>query len=270
MLAQANPEAVSGTSVVATGVYSPRVPLLRAAAVQIGASLAVLVLALGIAAVTGGSASKTALAVAQGVAAACLARALAMDAWWLPIHALFVPGLIWMLGFGMSPLYPLAALLVLLATYGGVFRTRVPLFLSSRAAVNAVAGLLPRRQDFAFLDLGCGTGGVLRGLARHRPEGRYHGIEAAPVPFLLSWLRAAFGSNAGSIRWGNFHALDLAHYDVVYAYLSPAAMDDLWCKALREMRPGSLLISNGFAIPGVRPTATLATGVDSRLFLWRM
>ena len=268
MLAQANPEAVSGSSVLSAGAYPPRAPLLRAAAVQIGASL--LVLALGISGVTGGNASAMALAVAQGIAAACLARAWAMDSWWLPIHALFVPGLIWMLGFAMSPLYPLAAFLVLLAMYGGVFRTRVPLFLSSRAAVKAVAGLLPVRQDFVFLDLGCGMGGVLRGLARQRPEGHYCGIEAAPVPFLLSWLRAAFGSNAGSIRWGDFHDLDLAHYDVVYAYLSPAAMDDLWCKARREMCPGSLLISNGFAIPGVRPTATLATDGDSKLFLWRM
>lgn len=270
MLAQANPEVVSGSSVLAAGPYSPRVPLLRAAAAQIGASLAVLVLALGIAGVTGGNPSVMPLAVAQGIAAACLARALAMDAWWLPIHALFVPGLIWMLGFAMSPLYPLAAFLVLLAMYGGVFRTRVPLFLSSRAAVTAVAGLLPSRQDFTFLDLGCGTGGVLRSLARQHPAGSYHGIETAPLPFLLSWLRAAFGSNAGSIRWGDFHDLDLAHYDVVYAYLSPAAMDDLWCKARREMRPGSLLISNGFAIPGVRSTATLVTDGDSRLFVWRM
>jgi hypothetical protein len=35
------------------------------------------------------------------------------------------------------------------------------------------------------------------------------------------------------------------------------------------MRSGSLLISNGFAVPGVPPALTVATG-DSRLLLWRM
>ena len=45
MLAQANPEVVSGSSAFSADAYPSRVPLLRAAAVQIGASLLVLVLA---------------------------------------------------------------------------------------------------------------------------------------------------------------------------------------------------------------------------------
>ena len=49
-------------------------------------------------------------------------------------------------------------------------------------------------------------------------------------------------------------------------------MGDLWHKASREMRSGSLLISNSFAVPGVPPALTVATGAhgDSRLLLWRM
>jgi predicted O-methyltransferase YrrM len=47
--------------------------------------------------------------------------------------------------------------------------------------------------------------------------------------------------------------LDFAQFDVVFAYLSPAAMPELWKKAQREMRPGSLLISYEFPIEGVEP-----------------
>jgi SAM-dependent methyltransferase len=192
-----------------------------------------------------------------------------MEAWWLPIHALFVPGLVWTLGFGLPPVYALGAFCLLASLYWGVSRTRVPLFLSSRAAALAVAGLLPQERSFSFLDLGCGLGGVLACLARARPAGRYYGIESAPLPFLLSWLRAALVEQSCRISWGDFRDLDLGRYDVVYAYLSPAAMGDLWRKARREMRSGSLLISNGFAVPGVPPALTVATG-DSRLLLWRM
>jgi hypothetical protein len=64
----------------------------------------------------------------------------------------------------------------------------------------------------------------------------------------------------------------LAKYDVVYAYLSPVPMADLWKKARLEMRPGSLFVSNGFIVPDVWPTQAIALGdrVGSTLYIWRM
>jgi predicted O-methyltransferase YrrM len=59
-------------------------------------------------------------------------------------------------------------------------------------------------------------------------------------------------SNAHFIR-GDYDRLDFASYDVVFAYLSPAAMPALWQKANVEMRKGSLLLSYEFDIPGVEP-----------------
>lgn len=259
-------DAVAGSALA----YPARVPLAQGAAVQAGASLVILALTFAVPAEANDDAMTWALL--QGIVAAKLGRGLGMEAWWLPIHALFVPGLVWTLGFGLPPVYALAAFCLLASLYWGASRTRVPLFLSSRAAAQAVADLLPRERSFTFLDLGCGLGGVLAGVARARPAGRYYGVESAPVPFLLSRLRAALGTRSGRISWGDFRDLDLGRYDVVYAYLSPAAMGDLWRKAKREMRPGSLLISNSFAVPGVSPALTVATGAQghSRLLLWRM
>jgi hypothetical protein len=45
----------------------------------------------------------------------------------------------------------------------------------------------------------------------------------------------------------------LADHDLVYAFLSPAPMSELWAKAQAEMRPGSLFVSNSFPVPGVTP-----------------
>lgn len=260
-------DAVAGPALA----YPARVPLRQAAAVQAGAALLLLALAAVVPAAAAHSGAMT-WALLQGIIAARLARGLGMEAWWLPMHALFVPGMVWTLGLGLPPVYAFAAFCLLASLYWGVSRTRVPLFLSSRAAAHAVADLLPRGRSFTFLDLGCGLGGVLAYLARAHPAGRYYGIESAPLPFLLSRLRAVLGAQSCRISWGDFRELDLGRYDVVYAYLSPAAMGDLWRKARREMRCGSLLISNGFAIADVPPTSTVATGAqgDSRLLLWRM
>ena len=268
MLPLSSPERAVAAAGVPADACPAHVPLPQAAAVQAGASLVVLALA----ALVPATDDAMTWALLQGIVAARLGRGLGMQAWWFPIHALFAPGLVWTLGWGLPPAYALPAFCLLGSLSWGVSRTRVPLFLSGRATVQAVADLLPREGSFTFVDLGCGLGGVLGYLARARPAGRYHGIESAPVPFLLSRLRAAFALQSWRISWGDFRDLDLGRYDVVYAYLSPAAMAGLWEKARREMRSGSLLISNSFAVPGVPPGLTLATGArgNSRLLLWRM
>jgi hypothetical protein len=259
---------VSGT----VRAWPARVPLRQAATAQTGAVLLVVVLAVLFPGISVMAGSAMSLALLQGVIAAVLGRALCMDPWWLPINVLFVPGLVWILSFNLPPVFALAAFCLLASLYWGVARTRVPLFLSSRAATAALVELLPRGGSFSFLDLGCGLASVITRLARARPSGQYSGIESAPVPYLLSRLRVAFTARACRIAWGDFNDLDLRCYDIVYAYLSPAAMTDVWRKASNEMRPGSLLISNSFAIPGVQPAMTISTGLSdgSRLLLWRM
>jgi hypothetical protein len=244
----------------------------QAALVQIGAVLLALLLGIlfPVLDLTGDAGMRFALL--QGIIAAALGRAAGMEPWWLPIHALFAPALLWNLTFGLPPLYWLGAFCLLASLYWKVSQTRVPLFLSSRAATQAITELLPCDRRFSFLDMGCGVGSVLARLVRARPQGSFHGIESAPLPFLLSRLRTAWGARPCRISWGDFSSLDLSQHDVVYAYLSPAAMSDVWHKARREMRPGSLLISNQFEIPGVPPTSTIAVGrhSDSKLLLWRM
>jgi len=271
-LPQPSPEDDSGSNPASSGAYSSRVPLVQAAAAQGAAFLVVLLLLVLVPGAANGRDDVIAWAALQGCVAVLLGRALGMEPWWFPMHALFVPGLVWMLGLGLPPLYPLAAFFLLASVYWGVSRSRVPLFSSSLAAARAVAQLLPRDHGFKFVDLGSGLGGMLDRLVRARPQGRYCGIEAAPLPFLVSWLRAAASARPCQLVWGDFRRIDLGRYDVVYAYLSPAAMTGLWNKARLEMRAGSLLISNSFAVPGVAPAYTIATGASdgARLLIWKM
>lgn len=209
-------------------------------------------------------------ALLQGALAAALAQSLAMERWWLWIHLLFLPALVLASATGLPPWSFLCGFLLLFLVHGATYRTQVPTHLSRRKAVAAAVKLLPPGPGFRCIDLGCGFGGVLDALARLRRDGEYRGIEGALLPFAASWIRGRF--NGCRVRWGDLWDVDLGVYDVVYVYLSPAAMPRLWAKARNEMRPGSILISNNFLIPGVAPALTV--DIDPRrgaaVYLWRI
>lgn len=211
-------------------------------------------------------------ALLEGIFAAAIGRRLGMAIWWLPIHLVFAPAVVAALAFALPPLWFFGGFVLLVLVYGKTYQTQVPLYLSSRAAAQATALLLPAQRGFSFLDLGSGCGGLLHHLGKARPDGNYHGIEAAPLPLLLSKCRNFFRASGCRMSWGNFWNRDFAPYDVVYAYLSPAPMAALWRKARAEMRPGSIFISNSFAVPGVAPEMLLELSdfEGSALHVWRM
>jgi hypothetical protein len=214
-----------------------------------------------------------AFALLCGTLATAFSRIAGLARWWLFIQFAFVPALVLMLALNIPPGFFLAAFLVMLVVYWSTFRTQVPLYLSSDKVWQALETRLPAGKSFTFVDLGSGIGGVLTHLSHTHPQGRYLGIETAPLPFLWSWLRIRFGGYRNcSVHWGNLWDSDLSQYDVVFAYLSPVPMKELWQKAKKEMRPGSLFISNTFAVPEQPPQETLT--VDdlhhSTLYLWRM
>lgn len=213
-----------------------------------------------------------AAAFLQGATAAVLGRAFSLAWWWLPINLLFAPAVVALLAAQISPVWYLGAFLLLLSVYWSVARTRVPLYLSSRQAWAAVAARLPSGPGFSFADLGAGLGGLPYCLARQRPDGMFHGIEAAPLPFLTSWLRTKPAARNCRMVWGSFWKQDISRFDVVYAYLSPAPMEALWRKVRAEMRPGALFISNTFAVPGVPPAEVVQLDDlhRSKLYVYRL
>ncbi len=208
-----------------------------------------------------------ALIVIQGGLAWLLSRWLSLPGWWQLINTIFFP-LAWLVHHtGLHPLWFLAGFILLALTSLGSLHTRVPLYLSSQQAVLEAARRIPGEQA-RVLDLGCGLGGWLAGLHAARPGLELAGVEMAPLNWLTSRLRLR---GKAEIRLGSLWDIDLSNYDVVYAYLSPAPMAQLWQKIEREMRPGSLFISNTFAVPGKEPdeTVELHDLSHARLLIWR-
>ena len=129
--------------------------------------------------------------------------------------------------------------------------------------------LVRDRRGVRLIDIGSGLGGLVLDLSRRRPDAQVAGIELAPLPWLLSRLRARLsGSRAHFVR-GDYEALDFADYDVVFAYLSPVVMTALWLKAEKEMLPGSMLVSYEFKITARAPDKTIVTTEGGPLiYIW--
>ncbi|MFC0250328.1 class I SAM-dependent methyltransferase [Massilia consociata] len=212
--------------------------------------------------------SYLAVAGLQGAIAAGLTWWRGLASWWRLIQLLFPLALFGASQLAVPPPVFLAAFLFLLVLYWSTYRTQVPYYPSGRAVWHAVAGLLPHAGTVRVIDIGSGLGGMVLDLAR-RPGIEATGIELAPLPWLVSRLRAALGGSRARFIRGDYDKLDFAGYDLVFAYLSPAAMDALWQKAVREMRPGALLVSYEFVIDARLPDRTVyPTMGGPALYIW--
>jgi hypothetical protein len=140
-------------------------------------------------------------------------------------------------------------LLGLFATYAPAFWTRVPYYPTSKAAYPLILAEIPPEVPFTFVDIGCGLGDLLVFLQKHRPLGLYYGVEIGLVPYIVSKVKARTqGNGRVSIRFQDLKNLSLGEFDYVYAFLSPAAMSEVWHKACREMKHGSTFITNAFEV----------------------
>jgi SAM-dependent methyltransferase len=245
-------------------------PALRALAIQFVAAMLTLAIVLLTSRLADIAVSIGLAALLQGALAAVLTAWRGLARWWIAMQALFPLALLTTLALHLPPVLYLAAFLFLLMLYWSTFRTQVPFYPSGPRVWQAVLDLLPADRAPRVIDIGSGLGGLVLALSRARPEGEFIGIELAPLPWIASLLRARMSRSRARFIRGDYDALDLAQFDVVFAYLSPAAMPALWQKVQREMRPGSLLLSYEFPIFGAPPDLTVLPNPHGPvLYGWR-
>jgi hypothetical protein len=211
------------------------------------------------------------LVLMQAFLATLLSSLARMASWWRWIHLCF-PLAAWTMSNWHVPneLY-LVGFVISLSLFWTTFRSQVPFFPSRPIVWQQVAKLIPQDKPLRLIDIGSGLGDMAMHIAKLRPDGHVLGIEIAPLPWLISYVRAKIRRSSAIFSLGDYRALDFANYDVIFAYLSPAAMLALWEKAHQEMLPGSTLISLEFDIPGVVPSLCIDTGGQSpMLYVWHI
>jgi hypothetical protein len=256
---------------ISNSLRQPFKPATLAVLVQCAAALAVLIFSRLIHLSADIALPIFALVLMQALLAAVFSNFVGMASWWRWIHLCF-PIAIWVMSNWHVPNeFYLVGFVVSLSLFWTTFRSQVPFFPSRPVVWEQVVKLMPMDKSLRLIDIGSGLGDMSMYVAKMRPECHIEGIEIAPLPWLVSFVRGKIRRSSAIFKLGDYRALDFADYDIIFAYLSPAAMLALWEKANQEMKSGSLLISLEFEIPGANPSMRIAGGEDSpMIFVWQI
>ena len=163
---------------------------------------------------------------------------------WIWIFIILAGGL-----FALKIIYVLSIALVLPFTQGALYVS------TSRAKISAFINAVPMTAEQKLVDLGCGDGRVLRE-AQKRYGVRAVGYEINPLAYLKARI-FSFGTNNIKIRHQNFWEADLSDADVVFCYLYPDVMKRLATKLVASLKPGAVIVSSNFSLPGFAPSQVI-------------
>lgn len=137
---------------------------------------------------------------------------------------------------------------------------------------RALLDSLPPDLLGEVIDLGSGWGTLSIGLAKKLPSCQITGYESSPVPHFLSvlFLLLLRYPNLKFVRADIFEA-SVRDAVAVVCYLYPGAMTKLISKLETELRPGTIVITNTFAVPDWKPEkiAEAADIYRSKIYFYR-
>lgn len=167
--------------------------------------------------------------------------------------------------FGLKVAYVLCTALVLPSTGGALYVS------TSRVRISAFLEAVPMKAGQLLVDIGCGDGRVLRKVRKR------YGVRAVGYELnLLAYIKAkllCLGRKNVEIKWCNFWTVDLSDADVVFCYLFPDVMKDLAAKLKLGLKPGAVVVSCNFDLPGFIPEQILRPGNslhNDPIYVYRM
>lgn len=139
-----------------------------------------------------------------------------------------------------------------------LFVLRVPYVPTTRAVAEAMITLADVRPGMTVFDLGAGDARLLISALRRTAGIRVVGVEAAPLVWLLGWIRIRLSRLP--IEWRLQSALktDLRGADVVFLYVTPVLMIKLAPLLKAQLKAGAKVVSHVFQLPGVSPERVVA------------
>lgn len=125
---------------------------------------------------------------------------------------------------------------------------------TSFKAKQALIQALPPTVSGNIYELGAGWGSLLLPLAQRYPYSEVTGFETSPLPFFVTRCRLYVkGLTHAKVLRRDFFKADLSDAGLIVCYLYPGAMHRLKSKFEAELKKGTWIISNTFAIPGWQP-----------------
>lgn len=160
-----------------------------------------------------------------------------------------------------SLLFWTAVTLVSIDAYFLFFHGGVPNIRTAPAIRKKVIELLKAdyaargHEGYTIIDAGSGNGLFSREIARAMPQARVIGVEIAGQSVAWAeWLRRRAGLNNLEYRKASFFDYDFSGADAVFTFLIPSVLGPLGRKLEKDVKSGTLVISNKFRLGGDWPT----------------
>lgn len=121
-----------------------------------------------------------------------------------------------------------------------------------------------------LLDLGAGTGNMITCASKYFGT-RAIGYEISPMPYLQAKMRQMFSNTKTHIYFASIFEAKLSDANIIFLYLLPKMLLTLAPKLKQECRPGTLIITRGFPLPGMKAIKQFRAGKEkTKIFLYRV
>lgn len=130
-----------------------------------------------------------------------------------------------------------------------IFNRGIPNIRTAPALRDQMIGILQAAAVKRVYDLGAGTGDLSRALAAALPHAQVTGIEISAAACRKAKARGRHLENL-DYRQADFMTENLSDADAVVMFLIDTMMPPLREKLRRELRPGTIVLSNKFPLGG--------------------
>lgn len=132
---------------------------------------------------------------------------------------------------------------------------------TSRRATQALVKLIRQYRPDAqnFYDLGCGRGTLSLAIKKALPELPVRGLDKSLIRIFLAKLKAKISGRKIDFRKQDIFEADLGSAQIVYTYLWYDSMPPLEKKLRKELKPGTMVITNTSNLPTWRPIQKIVT-----------
>ncbi|MDH5597394.1 MAG: class I SAM-dependent methyltransferase [Candidatus Peregrinibacteria bacterium] len=140
------------------------------------------------------------------------------------------------------------ALLILPGMYAAF--TSGPFVPSARKRHKTMLKLADLSDSDTVYDLGCGDGRLVFSASKLAKKAIGYDLS---IPLVLYGKLLSLFYPRASIRFGNIWKQDYSDATVIFCYLLPGAMKQFHKEVWPKLKPGTRVISNGFAIHQINP-----------------
>lgn len=149
------------------------------------------------------------------------------------------------------------------------FVKKIPPLGTFSNTINIILTILENKKEGIFVDLGCGTGKVIVAVKKRFPAMEVLGYESWLTQFLLAKMMIFLSGVRVKVFYRDLFRADLSKADVVFCYLFSHLMPTLEKKFEKELKSGTLVISNTFPLPNWKPIQIISLTKIDKIFIYK-